>query len=820
MSASNTFRILVTASALVLASACGGGGSGSGPASIAGTIDFQPAGTTAPLQGGTGSLDAAAVHGPVSAGTRLHFTTQDDETLHALDFVAREALHVRVRARGQGELALAAYDPVALRYGALAPAAQHHTQLEFDVQGSFDVVLRGSGTLALEFSAAAGPAAGRGIRGANALDPAAAHALFGAYEEPRIECRAGELVVAPKTGASLDALLAERGLRVRLRMPDGPTLVDFDSPKGIEKRAAHLSVLQRVRSLAEDARVEYAEANVVWRASGVTPNDTYYTYQWDMPLMRLPEAWGVTTGSSSVIVAVIDTGETPHPDLVARQIPGYDFISDAANAGDGDGLDSDPFDEGDGSGLQPNSFHGTHVSGTIGASSNNGSGVAGVTWATGLMSLRVLGKQGGTSFDIVNAIKYAGRIANSSGTLPAVRANVINMSLGGPGSSSTVQTAVTQARNAGVVIFAASGNENSSAPSYPAAYTGVISVAAVDANAQRAPYSNFGSTVDVCAPGGDTSVDLDHDGYADGILSTLMDGTTPPFTPIYAFYQGTSMACPHAAGVAALMLAVDPLLTPAQIESLMTSTAIDLGAPGRDNLYGWGLVDAYGAVSAADGMSSGVPVLAVTPLALVFGSETTSLSSQVSNLGAGLLDVTSVVVNTTSGGNWLSAAAIASGSSSSDTSSISVDVDRTGLADGNYTGTVTVSSNGGVSVIDVSMSVDTATLPVDVDLYVLLITADTFDTVAQVIVNPTTGLDFSMPDLPAGDYLLVCGSDDNNDNFVLGPGDIYGGLYPTIDQPVVISLGEHETLNGVDFTVADFSALTAGSSAGYRLMRR
>ena len=250
-----------------------------------------------------------------------------------------------------------------------------------------------------------------------------------------------------------------------------------------------------------------------------------------------------------MIVAVIDTGETPHPDLAGRQIAGYDFIASPSMSGDGDGIDANPFDEGDGNGLQPNSFHGTHVSGTIGAVSNNGTGVTGITWATGLMSLRVLGIGGGTNFDIANAIKYAARLANVSGTLPPQRANVINMS---------------------------SGNENSSSPSYPAAYPGVISVAAVDLNAQRAPYSNFGPTVDLCAPGGDTSHDLDNDGYADGILSTLMDGTSPPFTPIYAFYQGTSMACPHAAGVAALMLAVAPTLTPAEIETLMTSTAISV----------------------------------------------------------------------------------------------------------------------------------------------------------------------------------------------------------------------------------------------------
>jgi subtilisin family serine protease len=820
---------LVLAAFLGSLAACGGGGGGpSGPASMGGTIDFQSGGTTAPLQGGSGSVDAAVPQGLVLAGTRRSYRVADGELVHALDFVAGETLHVRASARGAGELALGAYDPVALRFGALAPAQAGHAALEFDARGSFDIVLRGNGTLALEFSSAAESSV-RGLHGATPVDLDAARAQFPGYEEPRIESFAGELVVSPRAGASAAEILAARGLRERLRIPDGPVLASFDVPANLDERGKRLAVLQRARSVAEDARVEYAEPNVIWRAAGVhpgahpgvTPNDLYYNLQWDMPLMRMPEAWGLTTGSASVIVAVIDTGETPHPDLVARQIPGYDFISDATSAGDGDGVDANPFDQGDGNGLQPNSFHGTHVSGTIGADSNNLIGVTGVTWATGLMSLRVLGVGGGTSFDIANAIRYAGGLSNDSGTTPAARANVINMSLGGPGASSTVQNAVTASRNAGVVIFAASGNENSGAPFYPAAYAGVISVAAVDINAQRAPYSNFGPTVDLCAPGGDTSVDLNNDGYADGVLSTLMDGTTPPYTPIYGFYQGTSMACPHAAGVAALMLAANPALTPAEIETLMKSTAVDLGAPGRDDLYGSGLVDAYEAVYAAqNGAGSGTPVLGLSPSTLTFGTSTTSLSSQVSNFGSGLLQVGTLTVDTGGTGSWLSALAIASGSSTSDTASISVGVDRTGLADGSYAGTVTVDSNGGQQVIDVALTVDSSSAPVNVDLFVLLIDSTTLDSVAQAVVNPTTGLVYSMPDLPAGNYYLVCGSDDDNDGFILGANDVYGGFYPSIDQPVVITLHAHQTLAALDFPVANIVALVPPTGPGYRLLWR
>jgi serine protease len=819
MSAMNHRSLLPLVLVSTFLGACGGGGGGgpTGPASIGGTIDFQDAGSTPQFVPGTGTLDSAQVQGLAQPGARLSFRVQDGDALHALSFVAREALHVRARARGEGELALAAYDPVELRFGAFAPAAQHLSALEFDVQGAFDVVLRGQGTLQLQFTRSTSVPA-RGVRSAASVD--AASALFAAYEEPAIESVPGQLIVATRAGSAASELLAERGLREKLRIPDGPLLAEFDLPAGLDARAARLATLQRVRALAEDGRVEYAEPNVIWRAQGnpvVTPNDPYYPLQWDMPLMRLPEAWFLTTGSSAVIVAVLDTGEQPHPDLAGRQIAGYDFISSASSAGDGDGIDPDPTDEGDGNGVQPNSFHGTHVSGTIGAASNNNLGVAGVTWATGLMSLRVLGKDGGTSFDIANAIKYAARIANNSGTLPPQRANVINMSLGGPGASSTVQSAVTQARSAGVVLFASAGNENSSTPSYPAAYSGVISVAAVDLNAQRAPYSNFGPTVDLAAPGGDASVDLDNDGYVDGILSTLMDGATPPFSPIYAFYQGTSMACPHAAGVAALMLAVAPTLTPTQIETLLKNTAVDLGAPGRDDLYGYGLVDAYEAVYAAqNGAVSGSPVLGVTPLALSFGKLTTTLSSQVANFGSGLLSLTTL----TPSAAWLSATAVPSSSSTSDTASVAVSVDRSGLADGDYNGTITVASNGGTEVIAVSMTVDVASLPVDINLYVLLLDHTSFNTLGQVIVNPTTGLDYTLPDLPAGDYYLVCGSDDDGDGSIFGAGDLYEGIYPSMSDPVVVHLGAHQTLGAIDFPVTHVSALAPPPGPGYRLLYR
>ncbi|MEJ2426892.1 MAG: S8 family serine peptidase, partial [Candidatus Thiodiazotropha sp.] len=236
----------------------------------------------------------------------------------------------------------------------------------------------------------------------------------------------------------------------------------------------------------------------------------------------------ITTGSSDVIVSVIDTGILfGHPDAPARLVDGYDFISDPAASGDGDGIDNNPEDNGDKTDAKANSsFHGPHVAGTVAANTNNSIGVAGVAWGVKVMPIRALGKGGGTAYDIAQSILYSAGLANDSGTTPSQRADIINMSLGGGSPNSTSQNAISAARNAGVIIFAASGNENTSVLSYPASYPGVVSVAAVDTNRERAPYSNYGSAVDIAAPGGNTLVDLNGDGYKDGVLSTLADDSS------------------------------------------------------------------------------------------------------------------------------------------------------------------------------------------------------------------------------------------------------------------------------------------------------
>jgi len=369
--------------------------------------------------------------------------------------------------------------------------------------------------------------------------------------------------------------------------------------------------LDQVRALANelksrDATIEYAEPDRILHKLSV-PNDPRYQDQWHYfeaaGGLRLPGAWDQSTGGG-VTVAVIDTGYRPHADLSGQILPGYDFITDPFMANDGGGRDSDPQDPGDatpagacGNGLpetsEPSSWHGTHVAGTIAARTNNGIGVAGVAYNAKILPVRVLGKCGGYTSDIADGIIWA-----SGGTVAGVpanpnRAKVINMSLGGDGAcDSTTQAAINGARSRGVVVVVAAGNDNADAAnSNPANCSGVITVAATDRSGGHAWYSNYGSVVDVAAPGGDTEI------TANGILSTLNTGTGAPGSDTYGYDQGTSMAAPHVAGVAALMFARNPGLSVDDLETRLKRTTRPFAAP--CNQCGTGIVDATAAVFAA-----------------------------------------------------------------------------------------------------------------------------------------------------------------------------------------------------------------------------
>jgi serine protease len=367
------------------------------------------------------------------------------------------------------------------------------------------------------------------------------------------------------------------------------------------KQMAATEVEAMARELkARDPNVEYAEPDRIM-VPQFTPNDPRYGEQWhyfeSTGGLRANSAWDVATGAG-VNVAVIDTGYRPHADLAGQIVGGYDFITSTSIAADGNGRDSDASDPGDstvagqcgaGSGGSRSSWHGTHVSGTIAARTNNGVGVAGVAFNAKIVPVRVLGKCGGYTSDIADAIIWSAGGAVSGVPANANPARVINMSLGGSGAcGTTTQNAINSARSRGTVVIVAAGNSNMDASgSNPANCAGVVTVAASNRNGARASYSNYGAVVDVAAPGGDAS---------GGLLSTLNAGNTTPGADSYAFYQGTSMATPHVAGVAALMLSKTPGMTPDQIESTLKSTARPF--PGTCSGCGAGIVDAASAVGA------------------------------------------------------------------------------------------------------------------------------------------------------------------------------------------------------------------------------
>ncbi|QTH70661.1 S8 family peptidase [Pseudoalteromonas xiamenensis] len=354
--------------------------------------------------------------------------------------------------------------------------------------------------------------------------------------------------------------------------------------------------------------VEYIEIDQMLKPFA-TPNDPRYSDQWHYHEatggLNLPSAWDKSTGAG-VVVAVLDTGYRPHADLNANILPGYDMISDTFVANDGGGRDSDAKDPGDAIAknecgdvhdAQDSSWHGTHVAGTIAAVTNNNEGVAGVAYDAKVVPVRVLGKCGGLTSDIADGIVWASGGSVSGVPANANPASVINMSLGGSGAcSSATQSAINTARANGTVIVIAAGNDNDNANNYnPGNCSGVVNVASVGRNGGRAYYSNYGTSIDVAAPGGAQSFAND----PQGILSTHNGGSSSPSTDTYHYMQGTSMAAPHVAGVAALIKQAKPSATPDEIESILKTTTRSF--PATCNNCGTGIVDANAAVLKAIG---------------------------------------------------------------------------------------------------------------------------------------------------------------------------------------------------------------------------
>lgn len=569
--------------------------------------------------------------------------------------------------------------------------------------------------------------------------------------------------------------------------------------------------INAIKALNARDDVVFAEPNYR-RTALLTPNDSFYDRQFHYDDISLPVAWDITTGSADVIVAVVDSGVLmSHPDLSSKLISGYDFISDPEYSNDGDGIDSNPDDTG-GCTADPctSEWHGTHVSGTVGADTDNGEGVAGVGWQTMVMPLRVLGlDSSGSNYDVLQAMLYAAGLVNDACPDPDAEptpapcdrignpVDVINLSLGGAGNSRAEQDVVDDVRAAGVIIVAAAGNESTNCPSYPAAYDGVISVSASAPDDTLAYYSNFGESIDMAAPGGDISYTV-RNGLVGGIASTYVDDSSGAREPDYAQLQGTSMATPHVSGVIALMKAVYPAMTPAEFDALLVSGTItdDLGSAGRDDSFGYGLINARKAVNAALDLAGGgdlpAPLtsdgLSSNPTSVAIGTNSTS-SLVLSYSG----DSAPASVSHEETASWLSVSDSQAGSDGLGTYPLSVD--RSGLSDGIYSASIIFTADTGDEVIvPVTMQVGDAAAPYEQPpVYVLLINDDTGDVVTETVTDTSSGY-FAIGNVPEGTYRVQAGSDIDVDLLICQSAEVCG------EYPDLIVVGP-EGISGLEIDV-------------------
>ena len=582
------------------------------------------------------------------------------------------------------------------------------------------------------------------------------------------------------------------------------TLSLFDSPATDEM----LATLTDIKRLNQSAVIEFAYPNYI-RRPALVPNDALYTSQWHYPAMNLPQAWDITTGTAvgrEVIVAVVDTGIVlSHEDLQGQLVSGYDFISSTSNALDGDGIDNNPDDPGDQLVTGNSSWHGTHVAGTVAANTNNSIGVAGVSWGAKIMPIRVLGRFGGTDYDILQGVRFAAGLSNDSNTLPTQRADIINLSLGGAGYSQAAADVFQEVYDSGVIVVAAAGNEATSSLAYPASYPGVISVSAVDASANLSYYSNFGSAIDIAAPGGDLTQDVNLDGAADGVISTLIDDSSSERVSSYRSLQGTSMAAPHVAGMLALMKAIYPDLTSADVDGLLAAGDLtqEAGSSGRDNLFGHGTADALKAVQAAELLANGgvAPTLpasiVASPQALVINNLTTSFVD-VENLGGGSPSIVAITHSST----WVEITPLQVDGVGLGT--YTVNVDRTGLVDGLYSDIIAFDFGSTTLRVTVSMSVGSQDSEGELaSIYPLLFDPSINNGEGAVIAQATTAklsdgsIRYQFSDIEPGSYYIYAGTDIDNDDRICQVGEGCGA-YPSADQPVSVTL-EGDDLDDLDF---------------------
>lgn len=620
--------------------------------------------------------------------------------------------------------------------------------------------------------------------------------------------------VAPSLGMS-EEFKQDLGAAKVYRLPETALARQLSFPASSSMSVAHQrkwQTLVAIESIKQRDDVEYAEPNYVHKAFAI--NDARYSQQWNMQMLNMPTAWSSSAGAGT-IVAVVDSGIHPdHQDLNDNILSsGYDFVSVPDFEGDSDaGIDDDPTDTGD-------TYHGSHVSGIIAAEANT-IGIRGVAFNAEIMPLRALGVDGvGSTTDIVNAVRYAAGLSNASGTVPPVTADVINLSLGSTSYSQSFANTIAEVTANNIFVVAAAGNESTSSATYPAAYNGVIGVSSVDSDKERSSFSNFGSYVDITAPGGSGPSNDSFDGFRDGVLSTV-------YASSYAEFAGTSMAAPHVSGVIALMKALDSTLTPSEFNSYLSSGLLtdDIDDPRYSEannraFFGAGLVNAVKAVQAVG--SSVSASLVAYPQDLAFLNGESSLNLNLSNPGSGLLEIDSIIgaptwLSITAPGNsdglgdYLVEVSLPQVSNLESTElEIYYSVDGVSVAEPLV---VPILVSKTVSLVDTVGSTLTAYLLRYEDIENAQVSGDTsVDVYAYVDAQLVDGVySFEFSNIPSGLYMLEASTDNDGDNFLFDQGEAIG-VYPLLGDARLISLSG-QNLSGLEFEVA-YPAYISGSAA-------
>jgi serine protease len=592
----------------------------------------------------------------------------------------------------------------------------------------------------------------------------------------------------------------------------------------VEDLADTLAYARRLQATGLFAYVEpnrTAQLHALPPVGRFPPNDRLYPNQrWHYEMIGLPAAMERLVTLSPLparqpVVAVIDSGiVADHPDLAPQ-------IADQASFVGGVGTPSanDPSRPADNS-----SFHGTHTAGTIAAATFDGAGVAGVAPMARLMPLRVF-KPGSlaSEYDIGQAILFAAGLPNVSGRVPAQRADVINMSLGSAGACSALYLDVIgQARRAGVIVVASAGNDSLASVGRPANCPGVISVGATDALRKPTWYSNAGSALTVTAPGGDARQSTTGTGLPDSVYSTLgAFNAAGVRLPSHGGLDGTSMAAPHVAGVMALMRYVDPTVTPAQVAELFQAGRLtdDLGAAGRDNATGWGMINARKAVDAVLALK-GAPVAPVQgvveahPSALDFGSAGSLADLTLALTAEGTEKVVSVVSSLAA--VTVSPKAAGSVDAATGLGVYAVSVDRVALPAGSSFATLAVTTS--TRRFDVQVSVQklaagTSGQRGDVGrVYVVVLDGDTREWIGQASAVSVGGrYAWQYQGRLPPRVSIVAGTDIDSDNGICQRGEVCGA-YPNLGPSLsVIEVGGN--LAHLDFTIAPLGGVTAAAAA-------